>query len=382
MHHRRVERAALTTLLATILLSVVLSPLPKHSVMALPPLLGGIALYWILAERAWATRHVAYSWWGLIFIGALLCVTTPAGMLHTARPVWGQPSWAIVLQRYVPDTFNANVIAGTLVMLLPFSVARGLTGYPCGLKNWAEQGAAIGVSAAMSAVLLWAGSRGGLLAAAIGLGLLGILCWPRMFRWVIPVLLIAGLVRGTQAGWRAVLDALMTSDAALGLPERLEIWSRALNIIADFPLFGAGLGCFEVIVGLMYPLFLVQRGTVSHAHNLFLQVAVDLGLLGLAAYLALLGMAFHRASVAYRAFVGSHQQNLAALSAACLASLAGMCAHGLIDSAVWGNKGAFLPWIVLGLCAALERRITSPACVAPSRSSEARCSRPTPGHDA
>lgn len=338
-------------------------------------------LYWILAERAWSARDIAYIWWGLIFIGALLCAIAPAGMLSTARPVWGRLPWAVALQRYVPDTFNANVIAGTLVVLLPFSVAKGLPGRPHDWKDWLQQGAAIGVGAAMLAVLLWAGSRGGLLAAVIGLGLLGILRWPHVFRWVIPLLLIAGFVRGTQAGWRAILDALMTSDATVGLPERLEIWSRALDIIADFPLFGAGLGCFEVIVKLMYPLFLVQRGTVSHAHNLFLQVAVDLGLPGLAAYLVLLGIAFRRACATYRAFVGSRRQDLAALSAACLASLAGMCTHGLIDSAIWGNKGAFLPWIVLGLCAALVRRVTFPAYVAPSKSSEAECSHPTRGRD-
>ncbi len=382
MLHWRVEKAALITLFVTILLGVTFSPLPKRSAAELPSLLGGITLYWILAERAWPARYIAYIWWGLIFIGALLCAIAPAGMLGTARPVWGQLSWVAALQRYVPDTFNANVVAGTLVVLLPFSVAKGLTGRPYDWKGWMRQSAAIGVGVAMLVVLLWAGSRGGLLAAGIGLGLLGILHWPRMFRWVIPLLLLAGFVRGIQAGWHPILDALMTSDATVGLPERLEIWSRALDLIADFPLFGAGLGCFEVVVKLMYPLFLVQRGTVSHAHNLFLQVAVDLGLPGLAAYLVLLGIAFHRAHVAYRTFAGSRWQDLAALAAACLASLAGMCAHGLIDCAVWGNKGAFLPWIVLGLCAVLARCATSPACVVSSRSSEAGCSHPIPDRDA
>ena len=79
---------------------------------------------------------------------------------------------------------------------------------------------------------------------------------------------------------------------SVGLQGRVELWSRALYAIQDFPLTGCGLGTFRQVVHLLYPPFFVEPGAdLAHAHNFFLQVALDLGVPGLIAYLALLGTA-------------------------------------------------------------------------------------------
>jgi len=161
-----------------------------------------------------------------------------------------------------------------------------------------------------------------------------------------------------------VLSALLTSDTIGDLSMRQEIWSRALTMMADFPFTGIGLGCFERLMGMLYPLFLAPKGTVTHAHNLFLQVGVDLGLPGLAAFALLLGLAFRSGLRAHRALAQERVDDLAALAAAGVASLAGICAHGMLDAAVWNNKGAFLPWVVMGLCVALGA-LHLPGCGAP-----------------
>jgi putative inorganic carbon (HCO3(-)) transporter len=45
-------------------------------------------------------------------------------------------------------------------------------------------------------------------------------------------------------------------------------------------------------VPILYPFFTVPPDTdIAHAHNIFLQTALDLGIPGLVAYLALLGSA-------------------------------------------------------------------------------------------
>ncbi|MER3513799.1 MAG: hypothetical protein C4310_04935, partial [Chloroflexota bacterium] len=73
---------------------------------------------------------------------------------------------------------------------------------------------------------------------------------------------------------------------------RLELWSRALEAIADYPFTGIGMGTFDHVIPLRYPYVLLAGAelAVPHAHNLFLQVAVDLGLPGLIAFVALLGL--------------------------------------------------------------------------------------------
>jgi putative inorganic carbon (HCO3(-)) transporter len=153
---------------------------------------------------------------------------------------------------------------------------------------------------------------------------------------------------------------LTTGDATSGLDQRVEVWSRALYAIQDFPYTGLGLGTFERVVAVLYPLFLHPDGTLPHAHNLYLQVAVDLGLPGLVAYLALLGLTFAIALSAYRVFRRSGRSDLALLCAGCIAGLAGMCVHELVDAVTWGTKLAFVPWMVMGLVAGLTHVAMSP----------------------
>jgi putative inorganic carbon (HCO3(-)) transporter len=171
---------------------------------------------------------------------------------------------------------------------------------------------------------------------------------------VIPLVLIVALVGVGVVGWHAVADELMTGDTTRGLDQRMEIWSRALYAIQDFPYTGLGLGTFERVVAVLYPLFLNPDGTIPHAHNLYLQVVVDLGLPGLVAYLALLGLSFATAFSAYRIFRRGGQAAMAMLCAGCIAGLAGMCIHGLVDAVAWGTKLALVPWAVMGLVVGLH----------------------------
>jgi len=167
---------------------------------------------------------------------------------------------------------------------------------------------------------------------------------------------MTALVGLSLIGWDVVADELTAGDVTSGLDQRIEIWSRAIYAIQDFPFTGVGMGTFEQVVAVLYPLFLNPAGTVPHAHNLFLQVAVDLGLPGLIAYLSLLGLAFFGGLSAYRTFRRREELALSGLCAGCMAGLVGMCMHGLIDAATWGGiKLAFLPWTVMGLVVALHR---------------------------
>jgi O-antigen ligase len=85
-----------------------------------------------------------------------------------------------------------------------------------------------------------------------------------------------------QRGW-------MTRPATMSWAARVEVWSRALWASAEFPLTGLGMDMFRRSAWEMYPFFQMAYGQdFGHAHNILLQVALDLGLPGLISYLALL----------------------------------------------------------------------------------------------
>jgi putative inorganic carbon (HCO3(-)) transporter len=153
-----------------------------------------------------------------------------------------------------------------------------------------------------------------------------------------------------------LLDWIGTSGTIQGWDTRVEIWSRALYMIQDFPFTGVGTGTFYSVVQILYPFFLIGPDKeILHAHNLLLQVAVDLGIPGLIAFLALLMGAFWSALCSVRTYVARQDTVRVALTWAGVASLTGMLTHGIVDAATWIQaRIALLPWIVLGMLMALS----------------------------
>ncbi len=134
------------------------------------------------------------------------------------------------------------------------------------------------------------------------------------------------------------------------LAGREDIWLRARLIIQDFPFTGIGMGAFSQVVDAFYPLAL-QPVNIPHAHNLYLQITVDLGLPGLLAWLGCWGTVLWSAWRLYR----SNMLEWRTLGAAALVSQVVMGVGGLLDSAVWGNRPAIIIWGLWGLILAAER---------------------------
>ena len=84
-----------------------------------------------------------------------------------------------------------------------------------------------------------------------------------------------------------VLDFISSGVSVQGVEGRVEIWSRAIYMIQDFSFTGIGMGSYMDVADLLYPFFLAAPGKIDHAHNLFLQVAVDLGIPGFIAWLSI-----------------------------------------------------------------------------------------------
>jgi putative inorganic carbon (HCO3(-)) transporter len=182
--------------------------------------------------------------------------------------------------------------------------------------------------------------------------------WPRLWRPVLAALAV-GVVVSLVIGPAQVVQALAAAPALGGWSGRLELWSRAMDAIADYPFTGIGMGTFDRVIPLRYPYVLLAGAelAIPHAHNLFLQVAVDLGLPGLAAFVALLGIvlvsavrAGHQWSVASGQWPVEQDASLLALEVVGLAAgLVAVLIHGLIDAASWGSKPAIIIWGTMGL---------------------------------
>ncbi len=133
---------------------------------------------------------------------------------------------------------------------------------------------------------------------------------------------------------------------------RLELWSRALYGIQDFPLTGMGMNAFRKRMPVLYPTFLTSPDLhVAHAHNHLLQAALDSGLPGLVAYASIRMLAaVLLLRVWCRPRVPAHRVMAGGLGA-------GLIAHfvfSMTDVIPLGSKVGVLFWLTLALTVGLH----------------------------
>jgi len=88
------------------------------------------------------------------------------------------------------------------------------------------------------------------------------------------------------------------TDANFAVVERMAHWQAGWQMWSEHPWRGVGVGNYEPI----YPAYYIPpwKEPLGHAHNYYLNVAAETGLIGLLAYLILWGAAFWQAAQAIR----------------------------------------------------------------------------------
>jgi putative inorganic carbon (HCO3(-)) transporter len=228
----------------------------------------------------------------------------------------------------------------------------------------------LGATFFIGLVFLLCQSRGGYIGLAITLVVAIPIALPSRWRWPsVALLLIIAVVSGVliASHWEAVRTWItgsnLVADPALSLNTlagRVEIWSRAIYGIQDFPFTGMGMNTFRKVAPVLYPLFNVSPEIdIGHAHNEFLQAALDLGIPGLIAFLAIYISSFWMLATTWKVTRRSSRGNEYQSSITLFLVLGlggGLLAHllyGLTDAVSLGAKPGILFWMLLGLITAL-----------------------------
>lgn len=146
---------------------------------------------------------------------------------------------------------------------------------------------------------------------------------------------------------RLIVDSVNTNDPTTG---RAHFWSVTLQIIKAHPLLGTGLGAF----GVVYTRFDSRNGLfrLEQAHNDYLQVLSDGGIIGAALALAFVALLF------YRAFVraGSRDDFRRGVALASLGGCFAVLVHSFFDFTLHTTSNALL-FLVLAAMATLNGRV-------------------------
>ncbi len=256
---------------------------------------------------------------------------------------------------------HPNQLAGLICLYLPLLVSL-LAVPPASLSRRGRLLLALAILTTLM-ILILTQSRGGWVSAALGLFVL-LLLWAlalppsprsrgvRLAAGGAVLLALLALIGFGPALWDFWLNP--PPETALGtfstLNYRKDLWPWALAAIEDFPFSGVGLGAFRLVAFRLYPLT-IDIGDIGHAHSIFLQTALDLGLPGLAVYIAILLVA---AAAGWR--VARRDNGFRAISLGLLAGLASFHIFGLADAVALGAKPALVFWFALGVLAAMSKR--------------------------
>ncbi len=330
-----------------------ISALPAKTWPQLLRLLSGIAIYYALVNWA-STKHQLRS---LIYgAGGSGLLLIPIGIFST-KWIFNKLSfiptalYAKLPQNIGSDPIHPNVLAGSLLILLPPIMAYALWNRKT-LNLW-EKIFFGSSSFLIIATLGITQSRGGLIGLVVVLGLIVTLRYRRgWIVWLLELIILLILI-GSLGITQFVNLISPTSSVVNSTNVRVEIWSRALFMIHDFPLTGVGMGLYGDITDSLYPFVVTAPGSAPHAHNLFLQIAVDLGIPALIAWLAIF---FLMGYISYQIYQWgqTHQDDwMAGLGCGLFCSQVALAVHGLFDAVTWGMvRPAPLVWGLWGLTAA------------------------------
>lgn len=338
-------------LLVMVLVTLWATALPAKTVPQVYRLLSGMAFFYAIVNWCDNPKRLRLLLLGTTLVGSLMAIFAavsvqwPVGKLAFFSGQLYQ-----MFSLLVSDTVHPNVLAGSLTLLLPIPLA-GLF-FAWGKLGTAEKIIYSEAVLVMSGVLALTQSRGAWIALGAVLLTLIVFGWRR--GWVtIPGFVILALVAINLRGVPWILETVFSSGTISGWDGRREIWSRAIYMIQDFPFTGIGMGSFGDVADALYPFFTYSQGAIPHAHNLFLQIAVDLGIPGLIAWLAIL-LVVTGISWKLVRWGGAHQNvECIALGIGLLGSQIALVIHGMTDAVTWGMvRPAPLVWAIWGLAVA------------------------------
>lgn len=229
--------------------------------------------------RAYGTFEQPNPFGGFMNLSALLGVGVVLGILAMLGQCWWEKSLTAESAEDVEGKIPSTRYL--LILLVGVGLATAVTGL----------------------ALLFSWSRGAWLGFAAGTAVI-VLFWPRKLWQGVALFAVAGmlLLGGMQVGLvpASITDRLVSfqddfrlgdvrgvpiNDTNYAVVERLAHWQAALNMAQDDLWLGVGFGNY----GAVYPEYMLLNwpDALGHAHNYYLNLLAEIGVIGLGAYLLL-----------------------------------------------------------------------------------------------
>lgn len=246
---------------------------------------------------------------------------------------------------------HPNYVAGIVALTVPFVLYTIWEGLQSRERFSLPYVLLIAAGLAVAGIaLLMATSRGVFLAMAGGAGAVFLLkliyarrAWQgnRFILFLALVIYLCVIVALLYAGPARTAGGV-TGSSYYGNGSRAELFSSSLNLVADYPFTGGGLGSFPGLYS--HYLLNIPFDYLPNSHNLFLDVAIEQGLIAGLAFLILYlaGLWIVLDSIVT-------ERGIPVFQLLIVFSLIAAMVHGMVDNYLYNGVGAVLSLFLVGL---------------------------------
>lgn len=251
---------------------------------------------------------------------------------------------------------NPNLLASYLLPIFALSL-----GAVFAWRTWTQKALALTMVAVNGSCIFFTQSRGGwigILVLSITFSSLLYFWWqkylPRFWRkWLLPLVLgslatviVLALVSVEPLRVRVMSIFAGRQDSSNNF--RMNVWSSVTDMIRDRPILGIGPGnsAFKKI----YPLYMQPKYSALSAYSIYLETLVETGVLGFGVFLWLIVTTL---SLGIRQIQRLRDENNAYgfWLIAAIAGMAGILAHGFVDTVWYRPQINTLWWFLIALIA-------------------------------
>lgn len=136
--------------------------------------------------------------------------------------------------------------------------------------------------------------------------------------------------------------------------DRISIYSNTLNMIRHHPLIGVGVNtfCKNYAKYKLPEAKGAESGDSVYAHNSYLHMAGEIGLLGLGIFICLLFRLFKQAAITYRSLKDEYYKLISLFTTACLIAF---LINGLTETNLYYARVAMIFWYMIGFSLSLVK---------------------------
>lgn len=244
------------------------------------------------------------------------------------------------IETRVVSTFeNPNVLGEYLLLMIPIGMALIWSA-----PKWYNKGLNLCLTGVLALCMIYTYSRGnwlGLIFAAF----VFLVFYDRRFIWLGAILLLFSPMFLPETILNRFLSIGDTTDTSTSY--RVYIWFGTFALLKNYWFCGIGPG--PEAFSLIYPHYSYAGIVAPHAHNLYLQIMVEDGILGVIAFAFMIIVYFKDAISTY---LKTTDKNLKAIIIGLASGMFGFLIQGLFDNVWYNYRIVLMFFIIVGITAA------------------------------